>query len=48
MRRMLQFLWSYKFYWVSSLVLVLVVFALLMVLGVAAGSAKPFMYTFRH
>jgi hypothetical protein len=45
---LLQFLGSYKIYWISSMILVLFVFALLIILGVAAGSAKPFMYTFRH
>ena len=46
--RLLQFLWSRRFYWISSLILVLFVFALLIILGVAAGSTKPFMYTFAH
>lgn len=43
-----QLLWSYKFYWISSMIVVLFVFALLIVLGLVAGSAKPFMYTFTH
>jgi len=44
-----QFLSAYKFYWISSMVLVLVIFTVLIILGAAAGSAKPFMYTvFRH
>jgi hypothetical protein len=43
-----KFLWSYRFYWIGSMILVLFVFALLIILGAAAGSAKPFMYTFRH
>jgi hypothetical protein len=46
--KLLQFLWSYKLYWISSLILVLFIFALIIILGVAAGSAKPFMYTFTH
>jgi hypothetical protein len=44
--RLLQFLSSYKLYWISSMILVLLVFALLIILAVAAGSARPFMYTF--
>jgi hypothetical protein len=48
MGTLLQFLRSYKVYWLSSLVLVLFVFLLLIIFGVAAGSAKPFMYTFTH
>jgi uncharacterized membrane protein YhaH (DUF805 family) len=48
LERVLQFLSLYKFYWISSMIVVLFVFALLIVLGLAAGSAKPFMYTFTH
>jgi len=43
-----QLLWSYKFYWISSMIVVLFVFALLIVLGLVAGTAQPFMYTFTH
>ena len=43
---LLQTLWSYKLYWIGSMIVVLLVLALLIILGVAAGSAKPYMYTF--
>jgi hypothetical protein len=43
---LLQTLWLYKLYWIGSMIVVLLVLALLIILGVAAGSAKPYMYTF--
>lgn len=46
--RLRQFLAAYKFYWMGSMLLVLLVFALLIIFGALAGSAKPFMYTFSH
>jgi hypothetical protein len=42
--RMFQFLQAYKFYWISSMVLVLLVLAMLIILWAVKGPTKPFIY----